>query len=105
AYERLRARQPAAVASQESAGNGGGSVAGTPPVAEGEWRLRGVVQVSGQRYALIEMAAGKTRRFREGELLPRGEKLLAVRRDRIEISRPDAAEAILLYQRRPDTKK
>lgn len=98
AYQRLRARQPAVIPGKESTGINEESGDAVQPLAEGAWRLRGVVQAEGQRYALIETAAGQTRRYREGEVLPRGEKLRAVRRDRIEISDRDAMETRLLYR-------
>jgi hypothetical protein len=98
AYQRLRARQPAAMTGKESTGNGEESGDAAQPLAEGAWRLRGVVQADGQRYTLIETAAGKTRRYRERELLPQGEKLRAVRRDRIEISDREATETRVLYR-------
>jgi Type II secretion system protein C len=98
AYERLRARQPAAVAGQPSIASGGEAGNAAPLLADGDWRLRGVVQADGQRYALIETAAGKTRRYRAGDTLPRGETLRAIRPDRIEISHRETIETRVLYR-------
>lgn len=98
AYQRLQARQPTGAAGETVADDGAKAGDAAEPLAEGDWRLRGVVQTGGQRYALIETAAGKTRRYREGEVLPRGEKLRAVRRDHIEISAQEATAIRVLYR-------
>jgi hypothetical protein len=98
AYEQLRARRAAALAKSGGSGNSDRADGTDPPLAEGDWRLRGVVQADGQRYAVIETVAGKTQRFREGELLPKGETLVAVRRDSIEIRDRDATKTRTLYR-------
>ena len=95
AYEQLRARRAAAIAERGGSGN---SESSNPPLVEADWRLRGVVQANGVRYAVIETVDGKTQRFREGEWLPKGEKLLTVRRDSIEIRDRDAMEIRVLYR-------
>lgn len=97
AYERLKARRAAAIAKRGD-GSSDSADASAQALAEGNWRLRGVVQADGVRYAVIETAAGKTQRFREGAWLPKGEKLLAVRRDSIEIRDRDAMEIRVLYR-------
>ena len=90
AYQRLRQLQPWGRSAALAAG-------GATTV---NWRLRGITRVVGDRpYALIEEGGGKARRYQVGETLPRGEKLLAIHADRIEIETPEAERrTLVLYQ-------
>ena len=66
------------------------------------WRLRGVVRLEGQRYALVEVG-GKVRRYGVGEALPLGEKLLSVQADRIEIEIPTAERRLVVLYPQVET--
>jgi hypothetical protein len=90
AYARLQQSRPWGEAGQSSAPTTG---------APSNWRLRGVVQAGEQRHALIEETGGKPRRYRAGDVLPLGEKLVAVHADRIDIKSSDGeARSVVLYR-------
>lgn len=91
AYQRLKQLQPWGKSAAPVAAGGAKTT---------NWRLRGIAQVGeGRIYALVEEDGGKVRRYQVGESLPRGEKLLAIHSDRIDIeTQEEGRRALALYQ-------
>ena len=94
AYQRLRERQPWGKEAATVVANADHPAAN--PSAE-TWRLVGIVRNGGERLALLA-SAGKISRYRAGDSLPSGARLLSVHSDYIEVEREGSRRIQRLYR-------
>lgn len=70
----------------------------TAAAAEKSWFLRGIVATGEQRHALIDEGEPFSKRYRAGEVLVNGDRLLSIGDNAIEVERQEQRRRIKLYQ-------